>query len=523
MKLLLPILAALLAFVAGRLFTSSSPAAPPAVPPPLPEAKTDSRPPSGGLAYRAARISANSPEAFSRTLHGAEKLPLPDLLDLLPSHAEKDPEGTWNWIESHPWKDHERTELLSLVASIWFAKDPQAVISKLRAHDHRDWKISASLVAKIASPDAAEASLAREHLELLAAFAGNFLKDVHLPKLEKGGAELLFSLPDGRAKIRLIGMFAPQWLSQDFNAAKAWLDRLPTPQREDILTKFNMSALRDRSPEVRASALDWLTNEATPSARARAGPVLVENMAIQDPAAALAWANEHLASGTLAAATSTIITRLQARNPELARRTVEDLPPGDLRHRAAAELAKHWSARDPAAAIAWWLGQVSEAEASRGGPGPASTLGKQWFGRDPDSFRRHLADPDAIELPSSLIYPAIGDMMKTDIQGTLDWLASLPEQRRADAAGTAFQHWAWQDPGAAAVEFTARPGLATPRAAQAIAGAWFDRDSEAAISWVAGLPGGEARQAALQALKKGAEFEVQLGGEMPARLEELLR
>ncbi len=524
MKPLLPLLAALLAFAAGRFLTPPPASAPPTAPPPPRETKTSPRPPSGGLAHRAAQISSTLPGDSLRPLHGAEMLPLSELSDLLAAHAVKDPEAAWDWVESHQWPHNfQRSELLKIVASAWFAKAPQAVISRLRAFDHRDWYIAASLVGKIASSDAAEAALAREHLDTLVAFSGNFREDIQLPSPGEGGAELLLSLPDGRSRDLLIGLFARRWLENDPKAAAAWLDQFPPSQKEDILAQFSSSAVLSGSPEFSTFARDWLMNEASPSTRARLGPALVEAMAKQDPAAALAWANENLSSGSLATATAKVIATLQTQNPDLARQTVEDLPPGNLRHRAATELAKGWAARDPAAAVTWWLGQVTQAEAAKAGIGHSRTLGEQWFKQDPDSFRRHLADPAAIDLPATMIDPAIDDMVKADIPGSLDWIATLPGARRETALDAAFNNLARQNLPAAAEAFAARPDLATPRAAGRIASVWFDRDPNGAISWAADLPAGEARQAALETLKKQAEFEVQLGGEMPARLEELLR
>jgi hypothetical protein len=113
-------------------------------------------------------------------------------------------------------------------------------------------------------------------------------------------------------------------------------------------------------------------------------------------------------------------------------------------------------------------------------------------------------------------------MMK-DREATFEWIGSLPQANRAPVVKLAYQHLAAQSPEAAAEAYAARPDLATGDSARIIAVIWYGRDQQKAIGWVAELPWGGAREAALAGIKKMAEAQVQRGGSIPEELKELLR
>jgi hypothetical protein len=323
----------------------------------------------------------------------------------------------------------------------------------------------------------------------------------------------------------LARQYAARWLEKDVAAARAWMKNLPEATQAEIMGSFveRGGIQYNTSPETRAAAAAWVQNEADPTTRARLGPALVEWMAREDPAAALAWATAHLSAAPLAHATATLVISLYSTDPEGARQMVADLPPGNLRHRAAAEIATAWATEEPAAAVDWWLSQVDPAEAAKSsGITAGYRLGEAWFRDDPDSLRARLADPAQPALPMSLAYQAIRQWTKEDPAATLDWAARLPADRRESFLRTTFRDWSDRDAPAAAAAYLGQPDLAPPAAAASIAGNWFRGDPEASIRWTAGLPEGPARAAALENLKRLADFEVQLGDSFPPALQKLL-
>ncbi len=391
--------------------------------------------------------------------------------------------------------------------------------------DYHDWMIAGDLIGMLGSKDVAEAAAARKHLDGLVQLADLYPSNIFFPKPEEGGGDLLLSLPPGRSRDVLSRTFAARWLESDIPAARAWMENLPTDQRDAVLLDFFRQALSPFSTSrarPHAAAAAWIQNEASPADRARCGPALVDWMAREDPAAALAWASENLSSGPLANATASVVSKIFASDPDQARLIVEALPPGNLLHRAAAEVAKAWSAIDPAAAVAWWLLQADPAEAARsGGVSIAGQLGKLWFESDPDSLRARLADPGQPAFPAGLAYYAIDGWTGSDPASTLGWAISLPPDRRDALVQATYSEWARQDYAAAAAALVAKPEIA-PQSARSVASRWFERDRDGSIKWAASLPPGPARTHALAGLKSKADFEVQLGGTFPPALEKLL-
>jgi hypothetical protein len=269
--------------------------------------------------------------------------------------------------------------------------------------------------------------------------------------------------------------------------------------------------------------LNWIEKEASPALRAALGPQVAAILSKEDPATAMEWASSHLASAALAAATRDIIAEVIKSDAGKARQMVEDLPPGSLRHQAAFKVAESWISSEPAAAVSWWFGQIDKDEASQpGNYSPGGRLGESWIKSNPESFRSYVADPVSRDLPYATVSTAVDRMMAKDRDGTLDWISSLPKERRGDVIRAAYQSMAYKAPSEAAATFDSRPDLATGDAVRQIASGWYARDPDAAVGWISTLPWGGPREAALAAVKKQADFNVQLGGTFPQDLKNLL-
>ncbi len=447
-----------------------------------------------------------------------------DLSEAIRRSADADPKGTWEWVDELEVSDFEKQCFREEIAKIWFARDPNAMVARLDPGDYHLWPVAGILLDQLASDDPKAAKAVRDHLdELIAATASAYTWS---PKPGEQSAALLETLPDGLSRDVLIRKFAQDWLAKDPTAARAWLAKFPREQQNDVLEQFTgnmLSSFGGSSREGRALAMEWIQNEAPPAARARLGPELVETIALVDPAGALAWAQENLSSAPLAEATGKVVSKLFASDPEQARKMVEALPPGNLLHQAAAEVATAWAEKDPLAAATWWMDQMEPGETNPSwGNRTAWNLADAWVKADSDSLRGYMQDPSSRQLPDALVSSAVGKWMEKDAAGTLDWLAKVPENRRGEAVDTAFSELARDNPAKAAAEFEQRSAIATPDAAGSIARIWFRTDQDAAIAWAASLPEGAARGKVLEGLKNQADFEVQLGGVFPEALEKLL-
>ncbi|WP_193212526.1 hypothetical protein [Luteolibacter marinus] len=525
MKPLLPLACAVAAFFIARHFRPAGTLTTPT--PPVFEASM-SRDVPRGLERRARRLAdleAGSPAALERLYRSGNHSDW-ELLAVVRRSAESDPEGTWQWIEEQSLNTNDRRLFRQTVALAWFPQDPVGLLSRLNPTDYNDWQIAGNLIGLLASDDPASAAAARNHLDEIVAAGALRLGSSGLPLSGEQGGEILLALPPGPSRDLLVQQYAIDWLARDASAAQAWMANLSPAQRNKVMAEFSPQAIR-RQGAAGALAASWIRNEAPPALKAKLGPDLVDWMLDEYPQAgskpAFSWATENLSAAPLATAMGKLVARHFSSEPDHARQMVEELPSGNLRHQAAMDVANFWAASDPESAVNWWLGTVDPAEAAKSGySSPAYQLGLEWFGSDPDSIRARLADPEQPPLPMSLATPALREWMKAQPAATLEWVDTLPAERRGSFTELALRELSWQDPAAAAGLFDQRSGTAPPSAAGSIAGSWYRRDQDAAIQWAGTLPPGPARDAALAKLKSAADFDVQLGATFPDDLRKIL-
>jgi hypothetical protein len=150
-------------------------------------------------------------------------------------------------------------------------------------------------------------------------------------------------------------------------------------------------------------------------------------------------------------------------------------------------------------------------------------LAQQWVKTDPASYRAFLATPPSGEIPLAMVFAGVSELVASDKAATFDWISTLPKERRNEVIKIAYQGWSSQAPADAASAFDARPDLATADAARQIAVSWYRKDAKAATGWIATLPWGGTREAALAGVKKVADLEASLGKTSPEELRVLLR
>ncbi|WP_367871529.1 hypothetical protein [Luteolibacter sp. Populi] len=525
MKYLFPLLACLAVFLAARQFGGALESGIPGA-----SSQKDAGRGTKGLARQAERLAGRtckSPAALER-LHRSGELAEEDLIVAIRQAAAHDPEGVWAWIEAGdygPHGDGTRSKYLQVVLSKWFGKDPEAALAKMNLHHPNNSYLAGYVIGMLATGTTEEAAAVRDHLDALVDMVGNQERAILFPPRTAEGAAVLMALPEGRSREILLGRFAAAWLETDSGSAAAWVKQLPDIVRNKAMADFTGEALNDRpwiSEAGRKFAMEWVMNEASPAEKIRFGPMLAENLAKENPAAAIQWATANLSGDALEDATSKVITRLLSTDPEAAREIAETLSAGDGRTAAVAGVAGTMLKKDPAAAIEWWLDHTGDHNpANRTDARTAAALGSKWFQADPDSFRAYLADPDGRELPFTMVQQALKKMME-DRDGTFDWIASLPPANRVPVIKSAYMVLAQESPEKAAAAFDSRPDLATGDGARMILNYWYGRDPNKAVAWVASLPWGGTREAALSAVRKIAEQQVQKGQEPPQQLKELL-
>jgi hypothetical protein len=440
--------------------------------------------------------------------------------------AKQEPEAALSWVDGSDLEAHLKSQVRTWIIREWFPKDPDAAIARASIYPYPDASAMAGgLIALLQTGIPEEKAAVVRHLDEIVAMTGDFpVSSASLfPSCSTESGDALLALPPGRGRDALVRHFATAWLQQDPTGAAAWLGGAPVSLRDAAMEQYASEALHPRGSEsevARKLATQWLLKDASSSARARLGPLFAESMARDDPAAAMAWAAKNLTAGPLAEASSKVVGELASRDPDAARALVEGLPPGTLKNQAARQVAAVWLASDPIAAISWYLAKTNPRLADRLA---ARALGREWAEGNPGSFRNFLADPASPELPETLLSPGIQRMMESNRSACLEWISSLPTKRRNSALKSAYESWARESPADAAASLDDRPDLATPDAARQIAVTWYQRDPQRAVGWVADLPWGGQREAAIAGLKRHADFEVELGGKFPDELKALIR
>jgi hypothetical protein len=526
MKYLLPILisiCSIASFLAARHLKPDS----------LSEAATAeqlaTRPELKGLARRAERLSGfeSATVADLEKLRRSGQAGFEDIARLMEQRTDGF-DLAWNWIEDAGFNSSERELLFGTLANKWFDRDPEACLARIAALDYmKSVALAGRLLGKLFSESPEQAELVRKHLgtlvPLLGVVGGGMAE---LPPASPENMKLLLSLPEGTARTTLLRHFANRWIESDPAAAMAWLEGQPAEISSSVLERHAANMLQPHSTPSEAElkmATDWLATKASRGALSRLGPDWVATMAKTNPAAALEWAHMHLAADSLAEATGKAIKQMLAKDPASARQIVEDLPPGNLRHLAAYQVTEARLAEDPAEAVAWWSEQVDAKERSiRGSQGAPERLGEKWASLQPDSFRDRVANQEMPELPPSVLFAGVNQLMSQDRPGTFEWIAGMPEKQRPTLARAAYRSWAYEAPAEAAATFDARPELATGEAAGAIASSWYSKDRQAAVGWISTLPWGGPRESAIAKVKAIADFEVSLGGSFPEDLKKLL-
>lgn len=521
MKYLLPILASVATFFAVRHFRPN---------PELQDSpeQTAQRAELKGLARRVDRLGAleSTSVAELEKLRRSGRATLQDLMWLLEQPGDGF-EATWDWIEQAGYNESDRNLLRTALVSKWFDHDPDACLARIGACNYMDGsELAGRLLGRLFKGTPEQAEGVRKHLGLLVSLVGAVDSSLELPPGSPESAKTLLSLPEGAPRNTLLRFFAKSWLESDPAAAIAWLQQVPPEISTSALESFAEQMLNPYSTPTEAQrklAADWLTTKAPKASLARLGPDLVASMAKSDPAGALAWAHKNLSAAPLAEATGKAIQQVLAKDSGEARRMVEELPPGNLRHLAAYKVAEAYLAENPADAVAWWLDQVDAKEKSiRGSFGAPERLGMKWSETQPDSFRARVANSSLPKLPESVLFSGINQLMKQDRAATFEWISSMSAKQRPELARAAYRSWSYDSPAEAAASFDSRPDLATGETAGQIASSWYSKDPQAALGWIANLPWGGPREAAMAKVKEIADFEVSLGGTFPEDLKKLL-
>lgn len=334
----------------------------------------------------------------------------------------------------------DRDFLLHRLVSGWAKIDAEEVFSRLQAID--DYRVRRDL--------------------RVAAFAG-------LQGVDSAAVVRWFeSLPAGLLSIHYRGFFS-DWIEADLETAKQSVAMLRNPEGQE-----------------------W------------AARIVAKAMAIEDPAAALAWAEELAQEPARSTAMTTALTVMAWNSPAAALEGLEPMPAGTRRTQATRAVLEHWGQRDPAAALDW----ANENAGDEVLGSMAQRLLLALAERDPQAAITFLEILPSNAGREMTLAQVIGTAASADPESTANWVERLFGADRSVAISALVGAWASFDPPEAA-KYAGQLGEDEQfwPSVDRLTFHWMRVDPEAALRWAESLPAQEKVEALEGAVRAWAKSD----------------
>ncbi|CAN5494267.1 hypothetical protein BH23VER1_BH23VER1_24100 [soil metagenome] len=303
-------------------------------------------------------------------------------------------------------------------------------------------------------------------------------------------------LPEGQDRADLAKDLAHQWATTDPAAATAWARSLTKgPVRDTALAAVAQGqddplAILDLL-ESRGWEMDLAASVLSSRTVAPGGNMGTSGAATDiAPGTALRDALAHLVAEGRPGDAIEILGRI---------------PDPRIRHWMLRSTVKKWIQSDPEAAGEFLLGLPETATFSSREPAEliSTTLG-ELASRDELPTAIQLLDrletTELRKLVIDLFVRSVAPDRRADVTSAiLTWTDGLAAEPKADATGVLLANLVRIDPAAATEIVRRRPGLG-PAAYSRLTSSWYNKAPEAASQWVADLPPGAQRDAAIQSI-----------------------
>jgi len=332
----------------------------------------------------------------------------------------------------------------------------------------------------------------------------------------------LDQVPNVRDRNDLLGMALGVLAGRDPAAAMDYLATLPPAQRQISVYERVYENWASSDPSAAAAAAQTLPSQM----RTSIYQTIVEAWAQKDPVAALTWA-QSLPQGTdQRDVLSSVMSTMASDDPQSAASRL-DVVPTSQRSTLINDVASAWADRDAPAALDW-AGNLSGAERTSA----LNMILNNVAGNDPASAAAYVqSHPDTAKL-NGVAGSIATQWAESDPAAALAWAQSLPSGRiqtealsdvltqqaeqdpgavwnyisGASSNSAQFQelapkvleHWAVLDPAQAAQHVGELPEDLQLGSIANIAQTWLGQDSAQAMQWISALPGGVARDAAVE-------------------------
>ena len=251
--------------------------------------------------------------------------------NMLPQWIDKNPNEAANFLieRSNDGKNNTLSSQLSAIGSTWAAKDQNAALNWANNLESDSFR-SIALQGVYQSWANTNPSEAARHLN---------------------------SVTNPQERLGLMSNIASNWMSQDPQAARDWLQTLPLDDRFTA-AEASISSLSHANPRLAAEIVDTMVSQATgDEAKTNLINNHSANIASQwsnhSPLEAAEWASGITSEGEKADAYRAIASNWANFDPPGAATWIDTLPPGNPRDRATERLVAQIQSTDPGAAFDW--------------------------------------------------------------------------------------------------------------------------------------------------------------------------
>lgn len=283
-------------------------------------------------------------------------------------------------------------------------------------------------------------------------------------------ADLIGQMTNSYARGNAMKALAEVWAAADPQEALDYAMTLAGESREELA-----SAVMERwAIQDLAGAIGYASSQDDPAVLAGMSGPLVAEWAKSDPAAALAWSQEHLPAPARVRAVGALVNAVASNDLDSGASLVASLPPGGAKNEAVAALAAAWikqPALDVNALGAWLAGLNDDAARIRA----MDSAQWEWIRENPDSAKAFVASDYGSLAGDHMLRQLAAHEVRANPQGALDWAQSLQGEQAQRAQGHVMEQW-----------YSAHP--------------------DAAIQWATRQAEGDLRDQAIQGISRSAAF-----------------
>ncbi|HUF60808.1 MAG TPA: hypothetical protein VMN36_01925 [Verrucomicrobiales bacterium] len=283
-------------------------------------------------------------------------------------------------------------------------------------------------------------------------------------------ADLIGQMTNSLARRWAMDGVAEVWAAADPQEALDYANTLAGSSREEL----SGAVMKHWAKQDLARAIDYASSQNDPAVLSGLSAPLVAEWAKSDPAAALAWSQEHLPAPARVRAVGSLVSAVASDDLGTGADLVASLPPGGAKNQAIIALTDAWvkqPALDVNALGAWLAGLDDDAARIRA----LDSAQWGWIRENPDSAKAFVASDYGDLAGDHMLRQLATHEVRADPQGALDWAQSLEGEQAQRAQTLVMEQW-----------YSAHP--------------------DAAIQWVTRQAEGDLRDQAIQGISRSAAF-----------------